>query len=367
MSGSSEKKRDYDELVSSRILNAVSSKNITQKQIIKLCLAKGYAISQPTLSKLLSGSSMPSTYQLIQICDALELNLNEVLSLDSNVKVSITENIDLFNEKKKSFFITDATDIDFHGYVGSYYVYFYPTKNSNDDFFIPGQLKIFPDPITSKCKVELKFETGKVDINNKAIVKFYTGNATLSLAMQTIYCELKSEEIGEITYLLFQYNYIAYEQLECRLATVITASSGIKRLPTMHRLLITRKKLSDKDLYYLSGQLLLNNSEILISETAYKQFLKDKFLPDEFKTYYDVTEQNGSAFASMLAKIPYYLFNESILNDSFISSDAKTRVICLLRKYSSAKRYNKISNKADEIIYKYLKSVSPEDDNFTNS
>ena len=30
------------------------------------------------------------------------------------------------------------------------------------------------------------------------------------------------------------------------------------------------------------------------------------------------------------------------------------KIICLLRKYSAAARYNKISDKAEEIIFKYL-------------
>ena len=32
----------------------------------------------------------------------------------------------------------------------------------------------------------------------------------------------------------------------------------------------------------------------------------------------------------------------------------KMKIICLLRKYSAAARYNKISDKAEEIIFKYL-------------
>ena len=57
-----------------------------------------------------------------------------------------------------------------------------------------------------------------------------------------------------------------------------------------------------------------------------------------------------------MAKVNYYMLNESLISDSFLNPLDKTKIICLLRKYSNSTRCNKISNKAEENIYKYLEN-----------
>lgn len=351
-------KQEYYQLIASRISQFLLAKGISQKKLLQLCIENGINISQATISKILAGSSM-ALYQIVQICGVLDLNLSEVLSMNKDVKISIaTEKED----KKNSPFITDASCDSFHGYTGTFYVYFYQTTGS-EEALISAKMEINPDPSTQKCRVEFEFHTGRMDRNDNRIKKTYIGDAVLSNKMQTMYCTLKSVEIGEICYFLFHYNYIAFEQLECRLATVITASSGIKRLPTMHRMLMTRRDLSEEELYFLSGQLRLNESEMLISETAFKQFLKDPLIPGSFFDYFGDSGQECPGFTSSVPKIPYYYFNESVISDSFLPVEDKAKIICLLRRYSAAPRYNKISDKADEIIYKYIKASGKNKEN----
>lgn len=349
-------KQEYYQRVSERISSVLSKKGITQKQLVLLCGNNGLSISQGTISKILSGGSM-SLYQMVQICNILNLNVSEVFSLDEDAAVTVGTGE---GRNETPLLITDARNPAFHGYKGSFYVYFYPTQ-SNDSELIPGKMEVDTESPIGRCRVKLSFGTGHLDRNNEPIKKEYVGEAVLSPNMQTIYCSLQCSAIGEISYLLYHYHFIAFEELECRLATVITASAGSKRLPTMHRMLMSRRELGAEELYILSGQLCLNESEMLISETAYKQFLKDPKLPPSFTDYFGDAAQESPGFTSSVPKIPYYYFNESIISDSFLPAVDKAKIICLLRRYSTAPHYNKVSDKADEIIFKYIKSLKPGD------
>ena len=347
-------KAEYCQLVGKRLSIAIEQLHFTQQQIILKCSEQGYSISQSALSKMLSGGNI-QTLQVVQICKVLALDISEVLSLNPDAEVRVKKQQQIRSEQ----IITDAQNTAFRGYKGTYAAYFYTTKNEN--FIHDGIFKIQEDPVTRQCMVNFRFKTGEKDEKGKDIEKHYTGPVYYSVSMQTIYCEVYSEEIGEKCYLLFHYDLLAYQKLECRLATVITVSSGVKRLPTMHKLLLSRTQLTSDDLEYLCGQLKLNNSEILMSENAYREFLRDPRLPEKFFEYFGERESQASGFLSSVAKIPYISFNESLISDSFLPVFDKIRIICLLRKYSSAPRYNKISGKAEEIVYNYLQ-LRKEDD-----
>ncbi len=340
-------KAEYCQMVGKRLATAIEQLNYNQQKVLLMCSEQGYSINQSTLSKILSGSSL-QIFQIVQICSVLSLNLSEVLSLDPETEVCIVGKYkDCSNQ-----IITDARNNAFRGYKGIYSAYFYTTKN--EDYIHCGTFKIQETPITHQCTADFRFKTGEKDENGKDIEKRYTGPIYYSVSMQTIYCEICSEEIGEKCYLLFHYDFLAYQNLECRLVTALTVSSGVKRLPTMHRLLLTKKQLTQSDLEYLCGQLKLNNSEILMSENAYREFLRDAKLPEKFFEYFGAKETNAEGFLSSVAKTPYLSFNESLISDSFLPPFDKIKIIGLLRKYSSAPRYNKISGKAEEMVYNYL-------------
>lgn len=88
--------------------------------------------------------------------------------------------------------------------------------------------------------------------------------------MGACYCILTNPDIGEICFLNFRHMFIFNQNLECRVGTISSTSSGENRLPVMQRILISKKplhvngrNLSDQE--FVQGQLRLNNSKILIS------------------------------------------------------------------------------------------------------
>lgn len=340
-------KSEYYQAIGKRVTNAMKALRLTQHQVLLKCHEHGYEISQSALSKMLTGSSI-QILSLAQVCQVLELDIAEVLSLDPETDVHVQRQ----PQENGDFLITNARNKAFRGYKGKYFLYFYTTKN--EDYIHEGTFWLEEDSSTHQCVADIRFKTGEKNEDGKDIEKHYSGPAYYSIPMQTIYVEVTSEDIGEKCYLLFHYDFLAYQNLECRLATVITVSCGTRRLPTMHRMLLTRKELTEDDLYFLCGQLKLNSSEILISENAYREFIRDEKLPPKFYEYFGDKETYSEHFISSVAKISYFSFNESLISDSFLPPMDKMKIICLLRKYSAAARYNKISDKSEEIIYKFL-------------
>jgi hypothetical protein len=340
-------KQKYIQMIGGRISSAMIAMNITQKKALDLCSAQSVNLSQSQLSKILSGSTT-SILQTVQLCEVLGLNLSEVFSTNPNVEVYCHNKA----SDEPSNIITDARNSVFRAYLGTYHIYFYATQS--EDTIHRGIFELKEAPETHECTVSFRFKTGDINEHGDEIEKCYNGKAFYSATMQAIYISVSSEKIGELSYMLFHYDYLTFKKLESRLVAAITVGSGIRRLPTMHKLLLTRTELTDEELNYLCGQLKLNASEILLSENAYRGFLNDPSLPNSFFQYFGSKDTNAEGFLSSVANINYYSFNESLISDSFLSPVDKAKIICLLRKYSVAPRYNKISYKAEEIIYKLL-------------
>lgn len=239
------------------------------------------------------------------------------------------------------------------------YTYFFPTLSS-DEGILSGNLRFDASDDKSKCVARFSFETGKYNSQSKPIVKEYEGDLILSPTMSVAYCTLINEEIGEISYIIFNYIPILYEELCCRVALVLTASAGSNRMPTAHRMILSKEEISPQEMEILKGQLYLNESEILISESGLEGFFNDINLDQSFIEYF--RKPNQDAIFLGLSPVPYYLFDESVIRNSFLKPDVKNNAINLIRQYSSSAKYNKVGSKCDELVYKFITSKKHENE-----
>lgn len=139
--------------------------------------------------------------------------------------------------------------------------------------------------------------------------------------------------------------------------------SGGNRRPIAQRILLSRtklnaKELSSKDSLFIQGQLLLNSTNILISQKAFDSLLTSDFVIKNEGLYAFLTECK-----KVFEKEDFYRIDESILRGIDAATEDKVQGISLLRKFSSTPKYNKISTKTDEYTYSYLTSK----DNSNNS
>lgn len=352
-----ESKKAYYQLIASRIRYVMEKLDIKQTDLLTIASNKGFSLKQSTLSKMLSPdcSNMALT-NIVDIANALDLNLNELLSYDDSTKITIPKN---FNKKtNESLLIHRADSVQMRAYINSFNTYFFPTKSS-DHRILKGHLRFYPSSDNSKCLAQFSFKTGKFDDNNVPIEKKYDGELILSPTMSVAYCFLKNDEIGEISFLLFKYIPILYEKLICRVALVLTSSAGDHRMPTVHRMIFTEQKLDDNSIHLLQGQLYLNESEILISDMGLEKFMSDPLLDESFRKYFNRSDSD-TKFAG-LSPVPYYRFDESVIRESFLEPKVKIDAINLIRQYSTAPKYNKIGDKSDEIIYNFLMQLQEKD------
>ncbi len=346
--GSNLEKIEYLKRITSRINGVMHDRGISQSGLIALAEHHGYFLKQSTVSKILSDSSNMSILTLVQIANTLGIDLNDLFSESNSIEVRSHQHMEVATQ---SNLIRRADSPEMRPYINSYYTYFFPTLSS-DERLLSGILEFTPSEDKSTCIARFGFETGKHNVHNKPIKKEYEGEFVISRNMSAAYCSLVNEEIGEISYILFNYMPIIYEDLKCRVALVLTSSAGANRMPTVHRMIISRDEISPEDLEILKGQLYLNESEILISQSGLERFLADERLDDSFRDYFCRAGQDTKFLG--LSPVPYYLFDEAVIRSSFLDSKVKTDAINLIRQYSASPKYNKVGSKCDEWVFKFL-------------
>lgn len=345
----------FDKIIIQRILSIMEQKNMKQLQLANLSM-----IGPSSLSKLLKGEMRLTLQHIFKICKALDLSPEDLLSLNKEISSDFSE-IDnelyietgILNEQylNEQIFIRDKSHPAFNGYKDkSFYIYLYPTISS-ESFLLTGTLS-FDTKSASFCKAKMTLYTGRTDSNDNPIKKDYYGELIISLPMGSCYCILTNTDIGEICFLNFKHMYLFNRDLECRVGTISSTSSGGNRLPVIQRILISQKPLnvSEKDtsdLDFIKGQLRLNNSKILIS----KNDLID--LQKSYENNKPITEFLQK-FKELTSPEEYYLLEEANMKNIPLTSNIKTEGIGILRNSSTSLRYNKVSSKTDEFMFEYI-------------
>lgn len=336
--------KEYCAQICKNISEIVKQKKLTQTDVVNLCKEKGLTISQSTLSNILGKrNSDMKISSILDLCRGLEVSIYDVLP-----------NVDESQETIKNIYNSnDRQDIRriYNGYDGKFHVYFFPTISSKHELLY-GELEIGEATDKGGCEATLKLHTGetkKVRGKDEEIIKIYKGKFVISVPMQSGYCFLKNQQSDEQCFFIFHHFFIFNNYLKCRVAAAATTSAGGNRRPTIHRIYLCRNKLSEDGKKFIRGQLRLNESEIIISKKRYEKFLVDEKIPVEFSRIFEK--------AANLE--PYYSVTESNLLIDGIEKHDFARIISLLRDYSTAPKYNKVSMKTDEFVFDYFeKSTS---------
>ncbi len=336
----------YYSAVSDSIKKAMKKQGITQELLVRECERLGIPIVQGTVSKIVNyrGKGHLSLIYIAAICQNLKLNMNEVLSLkgeDYSVAIS--------NEYKYEDIVQSETLIEnprhsaFQGYIEKEFdLFFFPTISSESGI-LKGTLSL------AKVNDEYCGASVILDVPKKGTQKTYTGRMLISLQQQACYINLVSKRLGEMCSLYFYHRFFSESSLKVRLAVAVTVCAGDDRRPTMHRVVICEKGVihTDEQMSFIESQLLLNDSKIRISEnelgaigkegqfTKIVEDIKRLARPNEGTTYYQFEESD-------ILKIPDHSFQEI------------AEIISRMRKTENSKRYNKIGDKADAMLYKYL-------------
>lgn len=332
---------DYEKEFSDRLKENIQTKinqmNLKQNEIVDRCRDAGVIISQGTISNISNKDKSISLSTVVGLCKGLEIDIHEILPETVHRK---TGTISSFKMP------TSTTNNNaYKGYIGEYHVYFFPTI-SNKEELLHGELVISPPSDEKTCSATMTLYTGdKRTINGKKveITKEYVGEFSISIPMQSGYCILKNTQMDEQCFFIFHHWHIYGNDLKCRMAVAATTSAGSNRRPTIHRLYMCREPLSEENQNYIRGQLRLNESEILIAKEQYEKLIAKENIPKEFC---DIFEKE-----SKLEQ--FYSVTEAKLVTCNIVGKEFAQAISLLRDYSVAPKYNKVSMKTDEFVFEY--------------
>lgn len=342
----------YDEFCEWLCLNIkelIHCHNMTQDELVKKCESKGYKISQPTISNIMSNKyNKISLRTLFTICKILNIPMSKLIYAAENKNTFSNESLTTIN---KNWNFYHPSEDAYNGWLGKYNVYCFPTNKEKN--LLHGILELqLPDPSKYNrraCIAKLKLYTGVFNPQSQCEeYKEYKGHAVASKKINALYCRLENSKIGEICYLNFYHWHFNSNsnQLACEMAVVITTSSGNSHLPTAQRFFLCRKELTMEEQEILMGHLRLNKADMLISEQEFTDFIKNDNISEEFKL----------RLKEKASRELYYSVEESELMINHKEDISFIKALSLLRNHTKSPTNNKISQSTNKYLYKLFNS-----------
>ncbi|MCC8050880.1 MAG: helix-turn-helix domain-containing protein [Clostridiales bacterium] len=304
-------------------------------------------LSQSTISNMINGKENVSMKKYFWVMETLQIDAIAMLTHCSDELQSSMSNEEsakpfCFPDESWKNFISDPDDFAFNGQLGKFHSLFHST-NRHDDKLIRGTLSLYPK--YGKCQAELEI---LVENNSKDIPdgkKKYIGTAVISIIQKAVYLLLVNEAIGELCFLTYPYMQIlgSDTSLECTMALALTVSSGVdSRMPTAHRMFLSRRKCDQKAEELISAQLMMNKSLIRIDSREF----------DAIRNKNGFSEEFINVFYKHYAKKEYYEIDEDIFKQLIRENKKFFEDLCILRGHSTSPKNNKISGTAINDIYR---------------
>lgn len=344
---------------------------MVQKGFKQQDLAEKSSIGQSTLSKLLKGEMKLTLHHIIKICKALDIEPSDLFSINNNIDFDYKKPTQINDEGlidnkfiDNQILIRDTRHPCYKGYKNNTFNFYCFSTISSETDLLEGVLNFSDTNNHNYCNATLSLYTGQINKEGDKVFKKYTGELIISLTMGACYCILINSDIGEICLLNFKHSFLFNQELECRVGSLVSTSSGGNRLPIMQRILISKQKLNvndinDPDYIFIRGQLKMNDSLLYISKDLFDDLRADedgKYNLEHLKDFFNDCD-------NYMETRYYNVIDESKIRESTVSSDLKIQGISALRKYSTALRYNKISTKTEEFVYQYINSKTSNKNN----
>lgn len=241
----------------------------------------------------------------------------------------------------------------FKGYFQNYYCYYFPTSSeeSGNGKILYGRLEL--SDAGNYCKATLKIDTrGKYPENETDFRcdKEYVGYTIISSSIHNVYCVLFGDGPGEFCFIAFRYMFLNQNNLDCRIAEVLSSSSGNDaRRPTVLRMFISNTHIKKEHIPLVASAIRLNYSRIAISQHSLKKLSE---YSDKYKNIVDDLIRSYKSDN-------FYIFEEkedlnAAAEKYFSSPEEILEFIAHLRNLSYSYQYNKISESSDNNIHNLL-------------
>lgn len=324
--------------------------------------SKAFTLDQKKISQLENGKKIKLSKNFIEefisifkeMCNQNEYSIDETIldnflteaqnyasTPSSKPIINIFEHENLLVEPHQDVFIQ---------YSGKYNCFFYST-DSTEKKYLTGIMEITNEERTKQCKALFSL------IENEKVIKKYEGVFFINRHYNMWYCILIGTQKQEVCMIASQLFTATLRKNLFNVALVITTSAGVKKRPTMHRMIISREDIPNEKIEVLLSQLKLNDDTILISESKLKALKKDITQKlniqhnEKLEEYYRVIFKCIEEIEKQPSE-KYYRIDESLIYDSStICTDKKSLgyAISIIRQYTNDKYYNKLSDTVHEI------------------
>lgn len=295
------KSENYEKLASSlgrQLASRMKLQNVGQSE-----LAERIGQSQSTISNIITGKTDTSIKNIFFAFEALGLDpIEEIRHAISDKTVSAKDTV------MSDELINDPGDPIFIGQTGIFFTYF-PSTSGYEEQLVRGVLNITEEE--GRCVAELRIGNNvlpKSGFDSTAEDKIYKGDVSISKLQSAVFINLQSEKLGEICQIICPFLNIQDKRrdLKCNIGIASTICAGAeKRIPTIHRIFMTRDKLTAEEEREIHGQLLLTKDYIRISEKRFQEMCEK--------------EQIGNAFLECFrkyrTKLDYYEIKENSFDD----------------------------------------------------
>ena len=320
----------------------MDQRSINQKEVAVRCEKAGCKISQATISNAISGKGNLTITNLLAIAYALEVEIADLVDVEKEIdKMSpflhVTESELLITNPKSRFF---------RSYLGKFNILFYKTTGLGEEL-VTGTIDFSESEDGKRCKAYLEINAEVSEEKEIQRKKEYIGELILSQSMHAAYCYLVNSEAGEICMLVFRHWYSIQLPVASIMAAAITTASGTNRLPTVHRMCLVRTEMSEDIQDLIKGQLLMNTVEIFMSRKQLEEILYNKNIPESFRNSLKKAVRNES----------YFCICETDLNDLELREKEQAKWISYVRAHSKTPKYNKISQRTEEMLYEIIKDI----------
>jgi hypothetical protein len=322
------------------ILDYMDVNGINQERLSAICTEKDCKVSQSTISNVLRSHSRARLTTLLNICEALDLNLIHIMTaIQNDISPSGVHSGRL---------IYNSNDPAYNGYINTFHVYFISTNDAEADKIIHGELTTSAAKNAGTCTATLKLHINNKNLDDASFFE-YTGNFFIS--RQHCMCfNLRSIEYGDVWNIAFIHNELNKNTLSCAMGCAVTLSSRNPRYPTIHRVCISQQELNDDTLNYVRGHLRLSNKNITISKKALEDFKK---------------ENAGTIDQSFLNNLEYsvsqseefYVIPKTGLKDR-VGNETYSQMLALLLSYSEMETNFKIKNDDDRNLENIICSLN---------
>lgn len=324
--------KKYEELVKRlgrQLASRMKLENVEQSE-----LAKRIGQSQSTISNIVNGKTDTSIKKIFLAFEALGADpLEEIRYAVIKNTTSVIDN----NTVSDSVLISRPDNPAFRGQKGLFYIYFCSTDKYENEI-VHGVLNI--DEEGDNCTAELRIGNNIFSKSGFGAVskdKIYKGNVSISILQKAVFINLTSEKLGERCQIICPHLSINDDKrkLKCNMGVATTISAGAhNRIPTVHRIFMTRDKLSEIGEREIHGQLLLNKDRIHISEEKFLEMCEKENPGNKFV----------ECFEQHSLKQVYYEINEDSFKDLLVQDATGFHDLSIMRLYSDAPRNNKISS-----------------------